>query len=183
MSSDRVLLPDAVHPVHYNLSIEPDLERLEFLCEQEVKCVVRKDTKEIVLHSKEISITSATYESLSAIEISYHLVDTTVTIRFNENLPIGAGVLKLSFRGILNGDMAGFYKSGYTDADGNKKVMASTQFEALDARRAFPCWVFGITLSNSYYFRLPCYFVIPHSLNKGRARCEGNFHGGHDHPI
>ena len=32
-------------------------------------------------------------------------------------------------------DMAGFYKSNYSDADGNKKVMASTQFEALDARR------------------------------------------------
>ena len=31
--------------------------------------------------------------------------------------------------------MAGFYKSNYSDADGNKKVMASTQFEALDARR------------------------------------------------
>ena len=31
--------------------------------------------------------------------------------------------------------MSGFYKSNYSDADGNKKVMASTQFEALDARR------------------------------------------------
>jgi hypothetical protein len=32
-------------------------------------------------------------------------------------------------KGILNGDMSGFYKSNYSDADGNKKVMASTQFE------------------------------------------------------
>ena len=31
-------------------------------------------------------------------------------------------VLKISFSGILNSDMAGFYKSCYTDADGNKKV-------------------------------------------------------------
>jgi hypothetical protein len=35
------------------------------------------------------------------------------------------------FSGILNGDMSGFYKSNYSDADGNKKVMASTQFEVL----------------------------------------------------
>ena len=34
-------------------------------------------------------------------------------------------------------DMSGFYKSNYSDADGNKKVMASTQFEALDARRCY----------------------------------------------
>ena len=30
--------------------------------------------------------------------------------------------------------------SRYTDADGKKQIMASTQFEALDARRALPCW-------------------------------------------
>ena len=49
--------------------------------------------------------------------------------------------------------MAGFYRSNYTGIDGQSKIMASTQFEALDARRAFPCWdepavkaVFAVTL-------------------------------------
>ena len=35
--------------------------------------------------------------------------------------------------------MAGFYRSTYTDYKGDEKLVASTQFEALDARRAFPC--------------------------------------------
>ena len=50
--------------------------------------------------------------------------------------------------------MAGFYRSSYTDIHGKSKIMASTQFEALDARRAFPCWdeparkaVFSVTLT------------------------------------
>jgi hypothetical protein len=36
--------------------------------------------------------------------------------------------------------MAGFYRSGYTDKAGNKKVMVVTQFEATDCRRCFPSW-------------------------------------------
>lgn len=35
--------------------------------------------------------------------------------------------------------MAGFYRSTYKDYKGETKLVASTQFEALDARRAFPC--------------------------------------------
>lgn len=35
--------------------------------------------------------------------------------------------------------MAGFYRSTYVDYKGDQKLVASTQFEALDARRAFPC--------------------------------------------
>ena len=31
-------------------------------------------------------------------------------------------------------------RSTYTDAAGESKLMASTQFESIDARRCFPCW-------------------------------------------
>ena len=44
------------------------------------------------------------------------------------------------FTGILNDRLLGFYKSQYKDKRGKTKYMATTQFEAADARRAFPCW-------------------------------------------
>ena len=54
---------------------------------------------------------------------------------------------------MLNDKLAGFYRITFTDADGDEQVIATTQFEATDARRAFPCWdepelkaVFAITL-------------------------------------
>jgi puromycin-sensitive aminopeptidase len=49
--------------------------------------------------------------------------------------------------------LRGFYRSTFTDADGRERVIATTQMQSTDCRRAFPCWdepdmkaVFGITL-------------------------------------
>mmetsp|Transcript_7528 Transcript_7528/g.7752 ORF Transcript_7528/g.7752 Transcript_7528/m.7752 type:complete len:879 (+) Transcript_7528:105-2741(+) len=142
---DRVVLPLCVSPRHYAIQLTPDLERLEFDGSESIDIAVLSATKEIKLHTKEIHISDASFKGTDneikpVVQISYNLKDTTVTLEFSDNLPLGDGVLSVSFRGVLNGDMAGFYKSNYTGADGTKKVMASTQFEAIDARRAFPCW-------------------------------------------
>ncbi len=66
----------------------------------------------------------------------------------------GTWALHTEFTGILNDKLHGFYRSTFTDDDGVDQVIATTQFEATDARRAFPCWdepdfkaVFGITLA------------------------------------
>ena len=47
--------------------------------------------------------------------------------------------LDLEFHGILNDELRGLYRSTYK-VDGETRIMATTQFEATDARRAFPCW-------------------------------------------
>ncbi|XP_023932531.1 puromycin-sensitive aminopeptidase, partial [Lingula anatina] len=53
---------------------------------------------------------------------------------------VGPGKLHFSFTGILNDKMRGFYRSKYTHPNGETRHGAVTQFEATDARRAFPCW-------------------------------------------
>ena len=54
---------------------------------------------------------------------------------------------------MLNDKLRGFYRSTYVDGDGVEQVIATTQMQATDCRRAFPCWdepefkaVFGVTL-------------------------------------
>lgn len=51
----------------------------------------------------------------------------------------GNCVIHIEYTGILNDHLLGFYKSRYTDGS-KTKYLATTQFEAADARRAFPCW-------------------------------------------
>ncbi|PQM38353.1 aminopeptidase M1-like isoform X2 [Prunus yedoensis var. nudiflora] len=65
--------------------------------------------------------------------------DGILVLEFGETLPFGPGVLGIGFEGILNDKMKGFYRSTY-EHKGEKKNMAVTQFEQVDARRCFPCW-------------------------------------------
>lgn len=78
-----------------------------------------------------------------------------LSIAFGEALQGGtSAVLTIEFEGEINDKMAGFYRSQYTDKEsGAPTHMYATQFEATDARKAFPCWdepavkaVFEITL-------------------------------------
>jgi len=143
---ERVILPPTVEPIHYSLSLHPNLDNLVFSCDEIIDVEVVTACNCITMHSREIHVKEASFKNVesgvgpSLQNISYHLVDNTVTLTFDGELPIGKGIVTIAFDGILNGDMAGFYRSGYTDADGNKKIMANTQFAALDARKAFICW-------------------------------------------
>jgi aminopeptidase 2 len=56
-------------------------------------------------------------------------------------LPKGSKAqLHLKFTGTLNDKMAGFYRSTYKNTDGSEAILATSQLEATDARRAFPCF-------------------------------------------
>ena len=61
-------------------------------------------------------------------------------MRFGQSLTPGEWRLKLTFSGVLNDKLRGFYRSSYKDQAGATRTLVATQFEATDARRAFPCW-------------------------------------------
>ena len=62
-------------------------------------------------------------------------------IKLGEMIKMGKVNVSIDYTGFLNDDLVGFYKSSYiTSESEEKKWMAVTQFEATDARRAFPCF-------------------------------------------
>lgn len=135
-------LPKSAIPTHYTISIKPDLDAFTFTGDEVISVTVPKRTNSIVLHSAEIEIFSAKYVSGKTAltpTISYNDKEETVTFTFKEPIPKGKGKLQISFAGILNDKMRGFYRSRYMY--GEKEMhMAVTQFESTDARRAFPCF-------------------------------------------
>jgi len=146
-SKGRVLLPDSVVPSRYEVKLTPDLERFAFDGVARIEVEVHEATSEVKMHAKELQFVSATFrgaeagaEEATATNINLDLKAQVVTFVFPEFLPVGKGVITVEYAGILNNQMAGFYRSSYKDIHGTTKTMASTQFESIDARRCFPCW-------------------------------------------
>ncbi len=155
---DRYRLPRTVVPSRYDLTIEPDLEAATFVGQVDVVVEVQEAVESIVLNALELQIDRGWLvgEDGDRIEVDDVVMDEQTQraqLGLTSSADTGRWTLHLEFRGILNDQLHGFYRSTYTGDDGQTHTIATTQFEAADARRAFPCWdepdlkaVFGITV-------------------------------------
>jgi puromycin-sensitive aminopeptidase len=138
------LLPVEVRPIKYRIHLSPNLSEFTFSGEETVDIEISQATSQIVLNAAELEIQEAYLlhagQQIPAQSISLDADEETATMTFPTSLPTGTMQLFMRFTGILNDKLRGFYRSEYALPDGTKRVMATTQFEAPDARRAFPCW-------------------------------------------
>jgi puromycin-sensitive aminopeptidase len=132
-------LPRSVVPERYELTLEPDLQRARFDGEVVVSATVAEPTSEIVLNAIELEIHEATVGGSPA-QVRLDEETERAFLTVDEELAPGPISIHIRYSGILNDKLAGFYRSTYKDQDGNEQVIATTQMEATDARRAFPCW-------------------------------------------
>jgi puromycin-sensitive aminopeptidase len=137
-------LPTTVTPERYELKLTPDLSTWTFAGEENVSIHVREPVREIVLNAAELEFRSVSLRLRNGTVLQGRAAldteDEQATLSFGDALPPGKCELQISFSGILNDKLHGFYRSTYKDAKGREKALASTQFESTDARRAFPCW-------------------------------------------
>jgi puromycin-sensitive aminopeptidase len=138
------LLPAEVRPVAYVINLAPDLAMFSFAGDETIDIEVSHVTSQIVLNAAELEIQEAHVrrdgQRMPAQSIATDPEQETATLTFASPLPTGTMQLFMRFSGTLNDKLRGFYRSEYTLPDGSKRIMATTQFEAPDARRAFPCW-------------------------------------------
>ena len=92
------------------------------------------------IHEEEVSVSLADGSSVEVVGHSYDKERQFYIISLGQELEQTEVKLSISWTGNLNEELAGFYRSSYTDQEGTKKYLATTQFEPTDARRAFPCF-------------------------------------------
>ncbi|KAL8197337.1 UNVERIFIED_CONTAM: hypothetical protein K2H54_020589 [Gekko kuhli] len=149
-------LPRALRPENYTVSLQPFLTPNDeglyvFQGNSSVRFVCLEATDLILIHSKKLNYTlqggflvsltgagGAAAPSISTTELEaateYLVVQLDGQLQVNQSYELYS-----SFTGELADDLAGFYRSEYQE-DGQTKVVATTQMQAADARKAFPCF-------------------------------------------
>ncbi len=136
--SKAILLPTNVQPERYTLTLEPDLDAFTFKGSESIDIEVLEATDTITMNSVEIEVNSCSIVApdggeASARRITYDEGQESVSFQFDSAIPAGKAKIALEFVGELNDRLRGFYRSQYTDIDGNERYMATTQFESTDA--------------------------------------------------
>jgi puromycin-sensitive aminopeptidase len=139
MSDLDFRLPKTVRPVRYELGIDVDLEAWQFRGSAEIEVTLAESTGAVTLHAAELEIGNVRAVLPDGTRLqgatALNPIAETATLRFERALPAGRVRLGLEFRGTILARLRGFYRS---QKDGDR--YAATQFEAADARRAFPCF-------------------------------------------
>lgn len=166
---NRRRLPKSLIPQHYDVQLQPYLERnpeglYVFKGRSTVYFRCEIATNLVLIHSNKLNYTmqggffvslAVTDRSTSpSIKRSWLEVPTQyLVVELNRDLEVGKTyVLHSQFTGELADDLAGFYRSEYKEGN-ETRIIATTQMQAPDARKSFPCFdepamkaTFNITL-------------------------------------
>ncbi len=131
-------LPDTVAPESYDLTLEPNLAKATFSGEEVIHVTVSKPTTAVTLNSTELEFQRVTIFAGGVQQNATAIFDPKseqATLTVANQLGKGPAEIHIRFTGTLNDQVRGFYLS-----QTKRRRYAVTQFEATDARRAFPCF-------------------------------------------
>ncbi len=129
-------LPGTVSPEHYSLWFAPDLRTATFKGRETIRVRLAQPTTAITLHAAEITFATVSISAggqTQTARVSLDAAAESATFTVDRAVPAGPASIEVTYTGILNDKLRGFYLSS-----GNGRRYAVTQMEATDARRAFP---------------------------------------------
>jgi aminopeptidase N len=130
-------LPHEAAPENYKLMFTPNLEKATFEGDETISVRVLQSTSTITLNAVDIDfhdVTITSGGSTQSAKVTPEKDKEMIVLAVEKPLSEGAATIHIKYSGILNDEMRGFY----IGKDGEGRKYAATQFEATDARRAFP---------------------------------------------
>jgi len=141
MAQGHETLGHNVIPRNYTLNFKPNFKTYKYEGKAAIEVEVKSSTKEISLNAAELGIRSAHVISKGVDQAAKVRSDDKlqrITLSLREGVK-GSARIVIDFEGTNNEDLYGFYRSRYT-RNGKTEYILSSQFEAANARNAFPCF-------------------------------------------
>ncbi len=133
-------LPKNVIPIEYTVSLKPNAKARKIAGTEEISLEFTEATNKIQFNSlnQTLSHVQLDGKAVKSVRSDDKLQLTTIML----SMPAAAGrhTLKFSYTGKIETEPHGLFAQEYVRPDGGKDMLLSTQFEATDARRMFPCW-------------------------------------------
>ncbi|MBB6253435.1 M1 family metallopeptidase [Nitrospirillum iridis] len=146
-------LPGNISPLHYDLTVIPNVEAGTFAGEVHIDIDVATQTPTVVLNSESLTLDRVTIDGDPAASVTQDKDSQTATLGAAAPLAPGHHTVDIAYRGVIEKTARGLFQLTYTGVDaqgganGGSKAGAAaparmlvTQFEAGDARRFLPCW-------------------------------------------
>jgi aminopeptidase N len=133
-------LPKNVIPVSYTIAIVPDLAALSLTGQESIVLKVREATSTIQFNSLNEKLHDVRFDGKPVARTMTNDKAQLTTIALTEPAAVGTHTLSFSYSGKIEEQAQGLFLQTYLDPSGVKRTLLSTQMEATDARRMFPCW-------------------------------------------
>ncbi len=133
-------MTDHLRPLHYQLSISPDLDRFRFDGRVVIEFESDRPESEVVLNTLELAVWQCGLlmdDGLKPCTFYADPAKESLAIRLPQPTS-GRFFIRIDYSGKINDQLAGFYRSGY-QKEGQQRHIAITQFQESSARQAFPC--------------------------------------------
>lgn len=140
-------LPNTTVPLSYSIWLSTDIHEGDFGFDGEVtihfQCI--ETTSELVLQYRMLTIdTVALFDSNNNLiedDVPWYQNETVEFLVITPTRQLMQGQeysVNVRYNGTINDNGLGIYRAWYVDPVGNTRWLASTQFQATEARRAFP---------------------------------------------
>ncbi len=133
-------LPKNVVPVDYDVAIEPDVAARTLRGKETVKLLFREASATIQFNALDLTFQQVRFDGKPVKSTVIDARRQIVSVTLPKPAAPGHHTLTLAYTGKIESGPRGLFAQPFVKPDGSKDILLSTQFEATDARRMFPCW-------------------------------------------
>jgi aminopeptidase N len=133
-------LPKNVVPTSYTIAIVPDTKALTLTGRESVLIDVRAATDTIQFNSLNETLHDVRLDGKPVKHVVSNDEQQLTTVTLIAPATPGMHTLSFTYSGKIETQPHGLFAQPYAGPDGAQGLMLSTQMEATDARRMFPCW-------------------------------------------